>query len=351
MGGYDNFVLSAKYGEQFVSNFPKNENYQPVLQLLGYTNYEMARLKANLDGFENAAALFLKFAKEFPRSKEAPTAQFQAAEAYFTVGGGYTVDKQKAKAAEAYRKAVSAYRGVVTNYSGSEFAPDALYGIASSQAYISDLISDPRELNNMNNTYKELADKFPKSKYAAVAFVAVGNDYYNKATAQGISGSQQTDLFKQALKNYRLGLQVTNIEAKTKQSLGEYVRETESLLAQEPYQMALQLVPTEGTDPEKKRQNAPRAIQILNGVINTYPNTDIADLSYVQLGLCYESLEQWDNAVSAYGKLMKKYTDSKGNPIIPYTDSVVSAVGFAKGRRTQIMAFQASTKASKQSGR
>jgi len=40
-----------------------------------------------------------------------------------------------------------------------------------------------------------------------------------------------------------------------------------------------------------------------------------------------------DNAISAYGKLLRKYTDSKGNPIVPYSDNVVSAVEFAKGRR------------------
>jgi len=349
MGGYDNFVQAAKYGEMLVDNFPKNENYQSTLQLMGFTTYEMARLKADLAGFEKAAQWFQRFAKEFPRNKDAGNAQYQAGEAYFTVGGGYTVDKQKAKAADAYRKAVAAYRLFVNNYPGNEYAPDALYAMASSYAYISDLLSDPREQDNMNTVYKELADKFPKSKYAAVAFEAVGNDYYNKATAPGVTEKQQSDQFKQALKYYRLGLQVPNIENKTKQSLEAYIRETESLLAQKPYQTALQLVPTEGTDPEKKRQNAPRAIPILNDIISTYPNTDVADLSYVQLGLCYEALEQWDNAISAYAKLLKKYTDAKGNPIVPYSDNVVAAVEFAKGRRTSIMAFQASMKASKQS--
>ncbi|MDQ1328859.1 MAG: Tetratricopeptide repeat protein, partial [Candidatus Poribacteria bacterium] len=351
MGGYDNFVQAAKYGEMLIDNFPKNENYQSTLQLMGFTTYEMARLKADLPGFEKAAQLFLRFAKEFPRNKDAGNAQYQAGESYFTVGGGYTVDKQKAKAADAYRKAVSAYRGFVNNYPGNEYAPDALYAMASSYAYISDLLSDPREMNNMNNVYRELVDKYPKSKYAAVAFEAVGNDYYNQATAPGVAEKTQTDNFKQALKYYRQGLQVPNIENKTKQALEIYVRETESLLAQKPYSLALQLVPTEGTNPELKKQNAPKAIPILNNIISTYPDTDVADLSYVQLGLCYESLEQWDNAISAYGKLLKKYTDSKGNPIIPYSDNVVAAVEFAKGRRTSIMSFQASTRASKQSGR
>ena len=351
LGGYDNFASSAKYAGQFIDNFPKSEYYSGVLQLLAYTTYEMARLKADLNGFEISAQHFLRFAKEFSSNKDAPSAQFSAGDAYFTVGGGYQVDKQKAKSADAYRKAIAAYRGLVDRFPGNEHVPEALYDIASSYAYISDLLSDPREMDNMNNTYKELADKFPRSKYAAVAFEAVGNNYYNQATSPGLNDKQETDLFKQALRYYRQGLQVPEIEPKTKQSLENYVKETEEILAQKPYQTALQLVPTEGTDPAQKKQNAPRAIPILNEIISTYPNTDIADLSYVQLGLCYEALEQWDNAVNAYGKLLKKYTDSKGNPIVPYTDNVVSAVEFAKARRTQIMAFQASMRAAQQSGR
>jgi len=351
LGGYDNFASSARYAGLFIDNFPKSEYYSGVLQLLAYTTYEMARLKADLNGFEKAAQYFIRFAKEFPTNKDAPSAQFSAGDAYFTVGGGYQVNKQKTQSADAYRKAISAYRGLVDRFPSNEHVPEALYDIASSYAYISDLLSDSREMNNMNNVYKELADKYPKSKYAAVAFEAVGNNFYNQATVPGLSDKQEIDLFKQALKYYRQGLQVPEIEPKTKQNLESYVKDTEEILAQKPYQVALQLVPTEGTDPAKKKQNAPRAIPILNEVISTYPNTDVADLSYVQLGLCYEALEQWDNAVNAYGRLLKKYTDAKGNPIVPYTDNVVSAVEFAKNRRTQIMAFQASTKASQQSGR
>jgi tetratricopeptide (TPR) repeat protein len=337
LGGYDNFVEAAKYAEMYVNNFPKHEYYSSVLQLLAYTTYEMARLKADLAGFEKAAQYFARFAKEFPSNKDAATAQFQSAEAYFTVGGGYTVDKQKAKAAEAYRKAVTAYKLVATNFPSSDNAPDALYGAASSQAYISELLSDNRELDNMNDTYKLLADKYPKSKYAAVAFEAVGNNYYNQATTAGVSEAQKNNLFKQALTYYKRGLQVPSIEQKTKDSLQGYIKETEELLARGPYQIALNLVPVEGTDIEKKKVNAPRAIQILNDLIANYPNTDIADISIVQIGLCYEALEQWDNATNAYARLLKKYTDARGNPIIPYTDDVVSALAYAKGRRTQLL--------------
>jgi hypothetical protein len=56
--------------------------------------------------------------------------------------------------------------------------------------------------------------------------------------------------------------------------------------------------------------------------------------------LCYEALEQWDNAINAYGRLVKKYTDARGNPILPYSENVVAGVAYAKGRRTQLLFFK-----------
>ncbi|HGJ66668.1 TPA: tetratricopeptide repeat protein, partial [bacterium] len=334
---FNHFSASANYAETFINNFPKNENYQGILQIIGYTTYEMARLKADLNLFDKAAQYFLRFAKEFPSHKDAPTAQFQAAEAYFTIAGGHAYNKERAKAAEAYRKTISAYRGVVDRYPNSEYAPDALYGIASCHAFIAEQLSDNRELDNMNKVYEELAQKYPKSKYAAVAFEAVGNSFYNQATAPNLTDAQKNDLFKKALDSYRKGLQVPGIEAKTKQSLEVYAKETEEILAQGPYSQALKLVPTAGTDPQTAKLNAPKAIQMFNQIISQYPNTDIADLSIVQIGLSYEAMEQWEEAANAYARLLKKYTDSRGNPIIPFSDNVVSAVEFAKGRRTQIL--------------
>jgi len=347
---YSYFSASANYAETFVNNFPKNENYQGILQIMGYTTYEMARLKADLNLFDKAAKYFTKFANEYPKDKSAASSHLQSAEAYFTIAGGYSYSKERAKAAEAYRKAITSYRTLADKYPGIEYAPDALYGIASCHAFIADQLSDNRELDKMNTVYEELANKYPKSKYAAVAFEAVGNNYYNDATAANLSEAQRNALLRKALDNYRKGLQVPGIEQKTKGSLELYSKETEELLAQTPYSNALRFVPTGGTDPQTARMNAPKAIQMLNQIIVDYPSTDIADLAIVQIGLSYEAMEQWDNASNAYARLLKKYTDSRGNPIIPFSDNVVSAVEFAKGRRTQILNFQAANKAA-QSGR
>ena len=124
-------------------------------------------------------------------------------------------------------------------------------------------------------------------------------------------------------------------------TVDSYVRETEELLARDTYDAGYALVLYD-MDLEKKKANAPQAIPYFKEVIDTLPDTDYADLSYVQLGLCYEYLEQWQQAEDAYGALIKKYTDANGNPITPFSDNVVQAIRFARDRKGKIMAYRLS---------
>jgi tetratricopeptide (TPR) repeat protein len=134
---------------------------------------------------------------------------------------------------------------------------------------------------------------------------------------------------------------VPGIEAKTRMTVDNYIKETEELLAGDTYYAGYALVLYD-MDLETKKANAPKAIPYFEEVINTLPNTDSADLSYVQLGLCYEYLEKWREAEDAYGELIKKYTDANGNPVTPFSESVVQALQFARERKGKIMAYRLS---------
>jgi tetratricopeptide (TPR) repeat protein len=158
---------------------------------------------------------------------------------------------------------------------------------------------------------------------------------------QGLSTGEKTDLYKRSLDNYKRALQVPGIEAKTRMTVENYIRETEEFLAGDTYNTGYALVLYD-MDEATKKANAPKAVPYFEEVINTLPNTDYADLSYVQLGLCYEYLEQWRKAEDAYGTLIKKYTDANGNPITPFSESVVQALQFARDRKGKIMAYRLS---------
>ncbi len=101
------------------------------------------------------------------------------------------------------------------------------------------------------------------------------------------------------------------------------------------YNAGAGLVPFD-SDIALKRANAPKAIPIFKEVIEEFPDTDYADLSYVHLGLCYEYLERWEDAEKAYGELIARYTDQNGNAISPSSQNVVQAVRFARDRKSKI---------------
>jgi len=223
--------------------------------------------------------------------------------------------------------------------------------MAASYSYLAEASVDgaakAKASDDMGAAYRELSEKYPQSEHAAAAFLSVGNDYYNKASQEGISADERTKYYRVSLDAYRSALQVPSIEDKVRMSVEAYIRETEELLAKDTYNAGYVLVPYEG-DLALKKANAPKAIPFFQEVINTLPNTDYADLSYVQLGLCYEYVEDWDNSEKAYGGLIRKYTDASGNPIAPFSENVVEAVRFAKDRKAKIMAYQIAIKASQQ---
>jgi len=99
---------------------------------------------------------------------------------------------------------------------------------------------------------------------------------------------------------------------------------------------------------EERKINAPKAIPLFKEVIEEFPDTDYAALSYVQLGLCYEYLEYWEGAEKAYEELIAKYTDQNANAISPSSQNVVQAVQFARNRKAKITAYRLHIEAKQQ---
>jgi len=361
LGEYEDYRKVVKYFGYFIRDFQDHENYHAVLEYIGLASFEAARLKADLDQFASTAEYFLRFAREFPNSDDAAVPQFQAGEAYFAVGGGRsgkannaTDPNQQAKesslAVDAYRKAVSAYRGVVDRFSDSEYAPGALNVIAACHMYLSELV-DPsdkqKELESMSAAYKELAEKYPQSEYAARAFLSIGNDYYNQASQTSVSLEDRARFYGRSLENYRKALKVPGIKTRTRMAVEGYIKETEELFARDIYSIGIALIPLSNANAgmQQARKNAPKAIPYFREIIEKLPGTSYADLSYIQLGVCYEYLENWEESEKSYAGLIKKYTDENGNPTAPFSQNVLQAVTFARRRKGDIMAYRLSIKA------
>lgn len=361
VGQYEDYISSVNAFENFVKDFPKSENYSAALEYLGFASYEAARLKADLSQFAKTAKYFLRFAKEYSSRDGAAIAQFYAGEAYFAAGGGHqgnaddaTDPNEKAKetslALDVYGKAALAYKGVADKFPSSEQAPEALYLMATCQYQISELLTDAAEkqkaVDEMGATYRELAEKYPQSEHAAKAFLSVGNDYYNQAAQANLSMEDRAKLYRLSLDNYEKALQVPGIDAKTSMTVEGFARETRELLARDIYSIGAALVPLA----TQAKESANEAIPYFDEVIEKFPKTEYADLSYVQLGMCYEYLDKWEDSEKAYGSLIKRYTDANGNPIAPFAQSVTQAVQYARRRKGEILAYRLQLRAQEQSG-
>ena len=177
-----------------------------------------------------------------------------------------------------------------------------------------------------------------ENEYTAEEFLKAGNDYYRRASGKKLPAEEQTDLYKKSVENYRKALKLPGIEEKAKAEVELRIRQIEGLLAGDIYKIGVALVPLPQSDEamRKVKEKAPEAIKYFNAVTAKFPNTDYADLSYVQLGMCYEYLEKWKEAEEAYEGLIQKYTDEKGNPITPFSENVRAALRYARERLAQL---------------
>ena len=62
-----------------------------------------------------------------------------------------------------------------------------------------------------------------------------------------------------------------------------------------------------GKDPEKFRQ----AIALFQQVVEQYPGTESHTGALVNMGICYESLNRWKEAVAAYDQVYQAWEDGR----------------------------------------
>lgn len=180
------------------------------------------------------------------------------------------------------------------------------------------------------------SSEHPQHEHSVSSYLNIANGYYNQAAAPDVSTVRKLELYELSIENYKKALQVHEIESETKAKIELYIKETEELLAKIRYDAGYTLVPFDA-DMEKRKTNAPKAIPYFQKIVDDLPNTDYAVLSYVQLGLCYEYLEKWDDAERVYKELISKYTDELGNPITHPSEIINQAIKFARERLKNLL--------------
>jgi tetratricopeptide (TPR) repeat protein len=105
--------------------------------------------------------------------------------------------------------------------------------------------------------------------------------------------------------------------------LNEIVAYLEYEKALEPFRAALS-----ENNPAKYRE----AIDLFRQVIEGYPNTESVIGALSNMGICYENLKEWRQAVTVYDQVLSRYIVEEEEATLP------DAYRFAKAHRDWIVA-------------
>ena len=240
-----------------------------------YGLYYLGYALFNLTRFERAAVVFSELASTYPAGELAPDALFRAAEAE------YNLDR--------FDKALDAYRRLLDEYPAADLADDALYNKAWS---LLNLERDGEALRD----FERLSSVYPESPLAADAQFTIGDFLYNQERY-----GEALDAYSAVLARFP--------ESDAARKVPPLLEDLREVVAYRTYAEveAVFVKALEGQDPDRFRE----AIKGFAGIVETYPGTESEIGALSNMGVCYESLEEWDKAVEAYERVMSRF-DGEG---------------------------------------
>ena len=232
--------------------------------------YYLSHSYQMLTNFDRAATEFAKLTEQFPRSN-------YVEEALFLVGENFYNKRDFALAAEAYQ-------ALLDRFPSGKFGDSALYAKAWCEFEQEDMEGGVATMGN-------LVSDFPRSEFAAKAQFTIGDYHYNNRKY-----NEALNAYSVLINNYPSAPETQRAEA-----LVEELSEIEASL--EYAQVMAQF--------EAKEYN--RAIQGFKEIIEKYPDTYTQLAAYCNLGLTYEILRQWPEAVENYDQTLTRGQDDIEN--------------------------------------
>ena len=232
--------------------------------------YYLAHSHQMLTNFDQAATEFSKLTENYSRSS-------YVEEALFLVGENFYNKRDFPKAAEAYQD-------LLKQFPSGKYGDSALYAKAWSEF-------EQEDMQGGVATMAQLVSSFPQSEFAAKAQFTIGDYYYNNRNYDEALGA-----YSLLIDSYPSAPETQRAEA-----LVEELSEIEASL--EYAQVMAQF--------EAKEYD--QAIQGFKEIINNYPDTYTQLAAYCNLGLTYEILRQWPQAVENYDQTLTRGQDDIEN--------------------------------------
>ena len=254
--------------ETYLQKTPSHRNRPYALYYLGYAHF-------NLTQFEQAAAAFADLASAYPQSELAPDALFRAGEAHYNLGQ--------------FETARVHYQQLLEMHPRADLADDALYNLAWSHLNMERV---PQAIA----AFQSVVSDYPESALAANAQFTIGDFYYNEKE------------YDKALQAYQEVIRrfPSSLVAQKVPELIDDLREVVAYLryaeVEEIFAQAL-----EEQDPAQFRRAAAGFAEIARD----YPGTESEIGALSNMGVCYESLGQWKDAVQVYDQVLERLADEQ----------------------------------------
>ena len=260
----DALDIAASYFDDYIKAFPETPNAEMANYYLGFCYYNGRR-------FTEASTAFKGFAQRFPNSEFTPEALFYAADSDYNLGN---LD--------------SALRGLETmlnRFPRHERVAEALYTRA--WCYL-----DLEQQDNAIKAFMELVERFPDSEYSPTALFSIADFYYNAQDYQN------------AITNYQLVLDKFP-QSEVASRVPETLKDLMETVAYLDYE--------KGTEVFSRAQDTndmalyKEAAGLFLDVVTKYPNTESEIGAWSNMGICYESMSQWQEAIDAYQNVIDKF--------------------------------------------
>jgi len=262
----DALDLAAMYFGEYINKFPNTPNTEMAHYYLGFCYYNGRRFTDSVKTFES-------FASKYPKSEFTPEAIFYYSDGEYNLGD--------------LDEAINGFDLVISRYPNHEKVAEAYY--TKAWAYL--------ELGREDEaiaTMQTLVDKFPESDFAATALFSVADYYYNIQDYQS------------AITNYERVLEEypdTEVAKKVPETLIDLTETVAYIDYENGWNIFSQAQDTENPDLYKQ------AVDIFEQVVEEYPNTEAEIGAYSNMGISYEALSRWKDAIDAYDKVIQRYEE------------------------------------------
>ena len=279
---------AASWFERFLDRHPDHPNVPYALYYLGYVRF-------NQTAFEQALEAFDRLVAQFPHNELVSDARFRSGECAFNLGQ--------------FQQALNAYLEVVERWPHSEQADEALYNGAWA------LLERERGEEAVAH-FRRLLEAYPESPLCPNALFTIADNHYNEGQ------------YKEALRTYEAFLEKypdNELAAK----IPEFIQDLKETVAFVEYQKAAKGFPEALAG--QNRQALARFIPRLQEVLTAYQETESGIGALNNMGIAYESLNKWKEAVAVYDQVIAR---SKSEAVSP------EAYRFAQQHRDWIVAYR-----------